>query len=677
MRINRLSRHTAVIVLLALVLSFFSFGGTFSAEELQPPDTNITNDNLTNFSDNENFDDVLSNENFLPVEFFEISEDEYADSCVFKNRSETTTALDTELDDEAENPTIKFSKVNVSVRENETFALTVTTTPENQPVSFSVEDSAVATVSNDGIVTGRNAGTTKVTASMTYNGTVYTTSCNIFTIIPDGCYYIKNGNSNLYMTTSGMFDGDLGFSQSSKVSEDEPLYKKLRQYFKVRYLEKGCYSIRPFNSIMMPVCAEIGPVEQYYSYYAIENILRLRKTARWMISRTSDGFVFYNTKTPTGAIQVENASVQEDAAVIYNTFAASSNCKWTMEAINNPPSGMIVYNMKTGAPAENVTRRVFVDDRRTFEDMHMYLNVFMPDSIDQTVTWTSSDGSVVLPQNSMSSTAVGMAPGSATMTVSRQFGAETCSFSYNVIVSDRVTVNVQALYDGGYVSRFPDYATRIENSMQALKTKYKETFGIVINYTTERIESYADTCSTSYNAVCNHVTDDECQNSKSFTDGSFQLADYHHCNLMNSLFRIPVPDADSGINVKIAFLGHDYCYNTINQSNEKVHNHNYGKGVTFSTLGLIAITNFGDNNAERNTLIHEFGHIFGAPDHSLKNGKTIEDMNAKYGVDLFNNKCLYGDIRSDVSSDVDDITICPGCQYVINLNRYRFTEQSE
>ena len=156
------------------------------------------------------------------------------------------------------------------------------------------------------------------------------------------------------------------------------------------------------------------------------------------------------------------------------------------ETVENPPSGVILYDIRTNAPAETVTRRYFLDEIQTSESADLKAVAYSPDSLEQNFTWSLSNSELGI----IDSTGhmLFSVPGSGTITVM----ANSQSSSYNIVVSDKATVNVDALYDGGYVSRFPDYASRIENSMKTLKYKYLDDFGIVINYTITGFDSYSD-----------------------------------------------------------------------------------------------------------------------------------------------------------------------------------------
>ncbi len=74
-------------------------------------------------------------------------------------------------------PTITLSQTYISMIEGETVTLTATVVPSGAPVTWSTVNGGIAEVSADGKVTARSDGGTTITASMSYGGKSYATSC--------------------------------------------------------------------------------------------------------------------------------------------------------------------------------------------------------------------------------------------------------------------------------------------------------------------------------------------------------------------------------------------------------------------------------------------------------------------------------------------------------------------
>ena len=72
---------------------------------------------------------------------------------------------------------------------------------------------------------------------------------------------------------------------------------------------------------------------------------------------------------------------------------------------------------------------------------------------------------------------------------------------------------------------------------------------------------------------------------------------------------------------------------------------------------------------ELKTVVHEFGHMFGAPDHYGElNASNTENLQTKKPDYRFNQFCIYGEKKKDAT---DTLTICEGCQRSIRQNIYR------
>lgn len=75
-------------------------------------------------------------------------------------------------------PSVRLSKNYVTVADESTVTLTVKTVPAGQTVTWSSAATATATVS-DGVVTGKSAGNTIITASITVDGVTVNDTCTV------------------------------------------------------------------------------------------------------------------------------------------------------------------------------------------------------------------------------------------------------------------------------------------------------------------------------------------------------------------------------------------------------------------------------------------------------------------------------------------------------------------
>lgn len=75
-------------------------------------------------------------------------------------------------------PSVKLNNHYVTVPDEETVTLTASTTPSGQTVTWSSESTTVATVSG-GVVTGKSAGNTIITAAITVDGVTVNDTCTV------------------------------------------------------------------------------------------------------------------------------------------------------------------------------------------------------------------------------------------------------------------------------------------------------------------------------------------------------------------------------------------------------------------------------------------------------------------------------------------------------------------
>ena len=76
-------------------------------------------------------------------------------------------------------PSVSLNKSSTSIAENATETLTATTVPADATVVWASSDETVATVDEDGVVTGVAAGTATITATIEISGRTYTDECEV------------------------------------------------------------------------------------------------------------------------------------------------------------------------------------------------------------------------------------------------------------------------------------------------------------------------------------------------------------------------------------------------------------------------------------------------------------------------------------------------------------------
>ncbi len=230
------------------------------------------------------------------------------------------------------------------------------------------------------------------------------------------------------------------------------------------------------------------------------------------------------------------------------------------------------------------------------------------------------------------------------------------------IFYDIPTVNLQLVYDTAYSNRYSSANEKITAQAKVLQDKYLQ-YGIFVNYSDPvMFQSYADQeCTTIGPGACTHASNEYCINSVLYSSGNIALSPMHHKNFYNIVLRIPFPNTASTL--KMAYIGHDICEMVGTTHEEGRH-----LGGTYEDIGLAAITNHISETSELMTMVHEFGHFYGAPDHYGRGSvQTTADIIYETGDGRFNENCIYGESNLD-ESIINSLTICDGCAAVIMSN---------
>ncbi|MBE6636975.1 MAG: hypothetical protein E7618_04140 [Ruminococcaceae bacterium] len=247
---------------------------------------------------------------------------------------------------------------------------------------------------------------------------------------------------------------------------------------------------------------------------------------------------------------------------------------------------------------------------------------------------------------------------------------------------DTYLINVNTLYDNAYSQQVTIPQSWIGQQIITAQGVFAAQFGIMINNTSiANHPSYADgsSCSADFEEACIHGT---CENSK-LVNGQPILKFTHHRNITNSLLRLPLPNRAELY--KILFFGHYPCMIiTTDYGDGVVSSHHTLKpnelsngqvrdlaGVAILNAGVIGIAYPPGDRPEEQlmeacVLVHELGHLFGAPDHPT--ASATNTLNSQYYIGKFEANCIYGPNRDNENVYMNFI-ICPGCRAQILQGR--------
>ena len=329
---------------------------------------------------------------------------------------------------------IAFTNNVKSVDEGSTKVLTVTTNPSNATVTWTSTKPSVATVSSSGVITGIKAGTTTIKASITVSGTTYSVSRTVYVTIPEGVYYIQNKNSSLYLTTNGNISDGTNVYQYSKYSEATTVTTRIRQMWRIQYIDNGKYSVRPLNILDMGLHAT-GTNVDIFGIGTLDNLTEIPNSAEWTISWYSSGYQFSGYTTVNGCVQVDGFSTSAGANVIFQTFDTSQNCLWNLIKILPVPTGVYFYNTDTESVETNFSTYIAPHEQKSFITMPIIAVPFGIAEVSQTVKWISNN-TLLADVDQNSGMIMGYSPGVVEIKAQIQYGEATYFASYLLTVAE-------------------------------------------------------------------------------------------------------------------------------------------------------------------------------------------------------------------------------------------------
>ena len=333
--------------------------------------------------------------------------------------------------------TLTDISINVSeesIIEGSSETLIATTNINGVNISWSSSNASVATVNSSGKVTGLKAGVTTITAKAVANGNTCTDTCTVYVTVPNGVYYIKNLNSNYYLTAKyGDINNKTDVIQRMKFSTSSSLQNQLSQMWKIYYLGGGRYSIRPMHKLNMGLDVTSSNVD-IWNIGRTDSLSSIPSYGEWTIERSSEGYVFKNNGLSNLTMQVSGGSVSSGATIVAGSYSTSVNAQWGLEEIDTPPSGVIIYNTSTqGVIPSSFTRAVPVGETRTLSSMQISGEAYSDSSIKQTIYWKSSDTSIAS-VNISTGEVTGKSEGEVTITAYAYVNGVRKSDTYKLVV---------------------------------------------------------------------------------------------------------------------------------------------------------------------------------------------------------------------------------------------------
>ncbi len=234
-------------------------------------------------------------------------------------------------------------------------------------------------------------------------------------------------------------------------------------------------------------------------------------------------------------------------------------------------------------------------------------------------------------------------------------------------------VNLFVTYDNAMVSRYgsnQNARSEVVSVLDALKNIYKEQLCLKITESIPQsayfIDSLpdADSCGNrlnhNANCECTYLDGRQCDNNSSVF--------FHHKNIYNMFHFLSDPSPNVTFTLRMAFTGHETC--NINEAGDHSTSSN---GIGGHVIGLGNFSRGICISADHNptwskrvsTAAHEFGHLYGAPDHY---DASYTGDPSKPGI---NDECIWGK-RWDKPSVLTNGTICEYCKRHIRANLHKY-----
>ena len=313
------------------------------------------------------------------------------------------------------NNTIGIVNTTLTLNEGTTGIISKQSVPSGLGVEWTSSNTAVATVSEDGVVTAKKAGVVTITASATGADSQ---TCTVYVTIPDGVYYLEHTDSECFLYGGGANISNLNNVQIATKKITSP--DKLSQMWKVKYLGSGYYSIRPMHKLDLGLYADAGNGNgvRLWSIGTTDLVSSVPLYARWSVTYNMTGYVLKNMNENDRVLVPQNNSLANGTAAAFTDYSSADTCqRWRFNTISNPPEGILFYDLLTGRAEASPARHVASGQSKTLSDIYLGVAVYSCDFIDQSVEWSSSNGAAVSVNGSSGNITGGTTSGASVINV--------------------------------------------------------------------------------------------------------------------------------------------------------------------------------------------------------------------------------------------------------------------
>ena len=341
--------------------------------------------------------------------------------------------------------TISYDPLSVTVQEGASRTLTAPSTSGS--VTWASGNTAVATITSGGYLTGVKAGTTTVTASV--NGTVIE-KYSVYVTVAEGVYYIGDGDG-LFLGTSGSPSvGTDTFLQIKKTSGRA----QLNQLWRIDHLRNGYYSIRPLYKLDMGLTSENGNagMVEITTIGTTDSWSSVSAASRWTIKFDSSGYVFYCAGTSYMTMYRPNPEAGGSVLTAPSATATPEH-KWIFESVSSVTNQLLLMDASSGESVEGKTFYINHGETVTPEELGIAASFVCGYSLNQSISWYSGSPANVTIDSSTGAMTASIPDRSSTIYAKHIHNGVEYTKSFKVIVNKQMTEFIDKmgdLYDVAY-----------------------------------------------------------------------------------------------------------------------------------------------------------------------------------------------------------------------------------
>jgi len=343
--------------------------------------------------------------------------------------------------------TITYQAPSNTVNVLEGFTDTLNAADISGTISWSSNNTAVATVDSSGKVTGVKAGRTTITASV---GGVVKKAFVVYVKIVDGVYYVYTG-TGMYMGTNGKCTEGTSAVLLSKSTSG---MAQLRQLWKIAYLDGGYYSIRPMYKLDMGLGSPDGLQGnvELETIGTSDSMSSVPGNNRWTIEYAPGGYVF--CCAGTRYLTMQGAQPIYGANVVTNNYSTSATgFLWSLQKVSAINNQLLLMDATSGASVEGKTYNIEPGETVTLEELGIVTSFVCTYNLSQTVSW-SLDNTEAFSFNSSTGAITARYPsGSAQITATHWHNGQKYEKSFTIVVSKQMNELIDKmgdLYDVAY-----------------------------------------------------------------------------------------------------------------------------------------------------------------------------------------------------------------------------------